>query len=911
MLKIEEAIHEIDKAICDNIELIDKTQNRKLVSQNILSNSRNLVEHIAIRAYCKGQDIDYDYDTIRNALAFIKQDQKYLFLRQFHTFLQESVSHYTPNGEGAERLMLKYYPYFVMTKNFVKQQYGLTILSNLDNFPVNIDTTIEQFHKKIAEKIKTCPVVWEDHIQERMYVQKSIPFIVDNEYYFETVLSPVYDTTSKYDHFIVYSKNLICTNYAIKAKILSDHIEIEGKRMPIYLLSTYSVSIRPCELKNFAKIFDKQIELSSNSTEYINIMNYLTTSGASLRDIVLSPEEKYIKIKDNMFGKCQVKHFEPVLDSAREIIISQKPGNNIIRYLLHIMHNKTIKNQSSKYANTNLSQLKLANGCIPFDKMPFASSLIQHNPETKDLFECIDSEGREHELMARYIQNNLKNKNKMYTSKKELIELSYDIDCNINTFNNNLYYGHTGRRLKEFGKNVYINEAFNTTKIIIAKLIEEATIGLNGYSNSINDWMSNETYIDCDEKKVILHSLFEKTHVALIYGAAGTGKTYLINLISQFFGNNSKLFLANTNPAVENLRRKIKAQNCTFMTIFQFINSMKVPKDYDILIIDECSMISNSDMVNILNKAKYKIMLLTGDIYQIQSIDFGNWFYMARSFVPKHAVHELTKPHRTQDKNLLDFWEKVRHLDESITEHIVRNKYSSRLGISVFEKKSDDEIILCLNYDGLYGINNINRFLQENNPNQPIRWGLMTYKIGDPILFNESERYTPLLYNNLKGKIINIEKENDEKIEFTLEIDKSINELDLNDMDIDLLDCNTPGRSIIRFPVIKKNNSDNDESRNDKSSIIPFQIAYAVSIHKAQGLEYDSVKIIITEEIDRMITHNIFYTAITRSKKFLTIYWSPETQQNVISGFKESEYKNDRSIFAGQAKLNIIRDKNH
>ena len=60
-----------------------------------------------------------------------------------------------------------------------------------------------------------------------------------------------------------------------------------------------------------------------------------------------------------------------------------------------------------------------------------------------------------------------------------------------------------------------------------------------------------------------------------------------------------------------------------------------------------------------------------------------------------------------------------------------------------------------------------------------------------------------------------------------------------------------------------------------------------------------------------MITHNIFYTAITRSKKFLTIYWSPETQQNVISGFKESEYKNDRSIFAGQAKLNIIKDKNH
>ena len=45
--------------------------------------------------------------------------------------------------------------------------------------------------------------------------------------------------------------------------------------------------------------------------------------------------------------------------------------------------------------------------------------------------------------------------------------------------------------------------------------------------------------------------------------------------------------------------------------------------------------------------------------------------------------------------------------------------------------------------------------------------------------------------------------------------------------------------------------------------MVPFQIAYAVSIHKAQGLEYESVKVVITEDIDEMITHNIFYTAIT------------------------------------------------
>jgi len=64
--------------------------------------------------------------------------------------------------------------------------------------------------------------------------------------------------------------------------------------------------------------------------------------------------------------------------------------------------------------------------------------------------------------------------------------------------------------------------------------------------------------------------------------------------------------------------------------------------------------------------------------------------------------------------------------------------------------------------------------------------------------------------------------------------------------------------------------------------VIPFQVSYAVSIHKAQGLEYDSVKIVITEDIDEMITHKIFYTAITRTKNLLKIYWSPESQEKIL-----------------------------
>lgn len=75
---------------------------------------------------------------------------------------------------------------------------------------------------------------------------------------------------------------------------------------------------------------------------------------------------------------------------------------------------------------------------------------------------------------------------------------------------------------------------------------------------------------------------------------------------------------------------------------------------------------------------------------------------------------------------------------------------------------------------------------------------------------------------------------------------------------------------------------DTDEDGQDVETIVPFQVSYVVSIHEVQGLEYDSVKVVITEEIDEMISHNIFYTAITRTKNMLKIYWSPESQEKKL-----------------------------
>jgi len=372
--------------------------------------------------------------------------------------------------------------------------------------------------------------------------------------------------------------------------------------------------------------------------------------------------------------------------------------------------------------------------------------------------------------------------------------------------------------------------------------------------------------------------------------------------ISLFFSDKKKLFLAQTNPAVDNLKRRINVSNSKFLTITKFVKTRTIDTEYDILIIDECSTVNNTDMRKILEKAKFSLLILVGDTYQIESIRFGNWFTFAKNFIPPSSIFELTKTYRSENKALLELWRRVREMDDNLLELITRNNFSVTLDDSIFENIEKDEIILCLNYDGLYGINNINRFLQENNPSKAVIWGIQQFKVGDPVLFNDSERFNPVIYNNMKGKILGINildaRKVTENIQFDIELDKNINGMDVEGMNFELLNKNeyNSNYSVIRFCVYKNEYEDSDNDLYNINTIIPFQISYAISIHKAQGLEYDSVKIVITNEVDELITHSIFYTAITRAKSKLKIYWSPEVEHKILSTLKPKSNAKDISL---------------
>ena len=208
--------------------------------------------------------------------------------------------------------------------------------------------------------------------------------------------------------------------------------------------------------------------------------------------------------------------------------------------------------------------------------------------------------------------------------------------------------------------------------------------------------------------------------------------------------------------------------------------------------------------------------------------------------------------------------------------------------------------MLCLNYDGLYGINNINRYLQATNSHTAYEYQQNLYKVDDPVVFITNDYSANGIYNNLGGKIVEI-KNDTESITFKIKLFDTLNYVGKLSSEIEIVEEDSEFYAVVNKMKYYNDKYDTDMDIRTK---LPFQISYAMSIHKAQGLEFDSVKIVITKETDEQITKNIFYTAVTRAKKKLKIYWQPEVANYVLGNIENCNDSKavDLSILSEQLK---------
>ncbi|MFE2642374.1 ATP-dependent RecD-like DNA helicase [Streptomyces nigra] len=892
MATVEQQVKSADDVICQN--LANPVGDRGFLSQNVLGQLRNLVEGLAVWAHLNDRSTEFHYNQVGPALDAVRALAKFRLLSRFHGLLQASVSHYTLDRDPSERLMLKYYEYLLRTRDLAKDQLGITILANIEQFPIDLDPSLREYYEKIAACIEQAKTrLSSSPRRERYYIHSTRPFFIAGRIYYEVTFHLAHNRTSKFDRIIGFTDIDVTDKYAASLELASDTIEVLGKKMPITLIRSWEVSIRPCEFDNFARLFDASHgKVSRSHSEYRNLMRYLTTTRSSLLDLMDMTDAAYGSLRSwALDGAQRNATIFPVLDRARSLIRNNRPGSRLLRYLMLRMNNRIIKAQFDADPCSALSGLRVSWGCRPFDTMPFCTSPRGHNPRFRDLAESLDARTRPHELLARRVRSNVEQHGVIYTPAAELEDLG-DLDELIARHNRMLppTDRHAPRKLAQANGHVFIVGYEDDTVSIINKLREISASGVPNHNSDVQAWIDvNPGVIDDPLKATALTKLFEHSNVALVYGAAGTGKSTMVNHIANYFEGARKLFLAHTNPAVDNLKRRVQAPHSEFSTISKHVrNGASFGAKYDVLVIDECSTVSNASLLDVLDKTSFDLLVLVGDVYQIESIEFGNWFSIIRSYLPSESVFELTEPFRTTDQGLLTLWNRVRNLDDHIEESLSKNGYSTVLGDSLFQHRSDDEIVLCLNYDGLYGINNVNRFLQASNPNPAVTWSESTYKVGDPVLFNESDRFSPVIFNNLKGKIVKIDRAPG-RITFDVNIERDVTEDDVLFTGLRWVEGST-----VQFDVFERGNSDDDD--DSVTTIVPFQIAYAVSIHKAQGVEYDSVKVVITDANEESISHSIFYTAITRARKRLEVFWTPETQHRILSRLAVRENTKDEHL---------------
>ncbi len=655
MTTVGDHIQSTDAAICQNI--VSLTDQRELLSQNVLAQLRNFVEGVAVRLQMGSADAEYNYSAIGLGLAFVKAKGQYRFLSRFHKLLEASTSHYTMDWDASERLMLKYYEYLLRIRTLLKESCGIEALANLESFPIDLDPSLREYHEKIAARIEGLRSTGSSRgARARYYIHKARPFFVGGRIYYEVTFYRAINKVSKFDRIIAFTDIDMTDKYSAMLTLQRDSIEVLNQTMPITIIREWEVSIRPCEFNNFARLLGITINVGTGSAEYRYLMNGLTVGSGSLLDLIDMPEEQYAATRGAGTASAAKPQIFPVLDEARRIVRSSAPGHNVIRYLMLRMHNQVIKAQHNWEECARLSGLNLLYGCIPFDQMPFCTSLPRHNPRYWDLVESLDVTDRNHELLARRVRNNVERHGILYTPAADLEEFQ-DVTKLISIYNGQLYYKHTERQLMQDKGHVFIRGYEDDSVAIVETLQEYASCGIDGYTSAVEWWLGGAPRgIDDGVKKDALKLLFSQSKVALIYGAAGTGKSTMVDHIANYFNDKSKLFLAHTNPAIDNLKRKVTAQDSTFRTISSQIYRTASDPEYDLLVIDECSTVSNADLLKVLEKTSFKLLVLVGDVYQIESIQFGNWFSIIRSFVPGTSVFELTTPFRTRSESLLGFW---------------------------------------------------------------------------------------------------------------------------------------------------------------------------------------------------------------------------------------------------------------
>ncbi len=376
-------------------------------------------------------------------------------------------------------------------------------------------------------------------------------------------------------------------------------------------------------------------------------------------------------------------------------------------------------------------------------------------------------------------------------------------------------------------------------------------------------------------------------------GGPGTGKTYTISqflkVLWSLLSNEDKAtyqiaLCAPTGKASAHLKLSLEKQaldpalieRCHAKTLHSALGISKYsthpafnesrPCPYQLIIVDESSMIDARLMSALLSSIQEKgKLILVGDPDQLPPVDTGQVLPDLLSLYPQY-VTSLTKCYRAESPDLLSFAKMVKDGDfagswdllKKGSKDLVLQRADKLMNRSELELFVDDMIeekslnkrmtlkeaedtyqtfrILSPMRKGVIGVENINSIfktkLLKNDAFLPI---IITKNAPSQGLFNGD---SGLLY--IKNKEL---RSLGNKAYFQL--------------------------------------STGELSKIDAPLLPPFELAFALSIHKSQGSEFNEVYTLLPEGSERF-GREVLYTAATRAKKILNIWGHKKTFQELL-----------------------------
>lgn len=378
--------------------------------------------------------------------------------------------------------------------------------------------------------------------------------------------------------------------------------------------------------------------------------------------------------------------------------------------------------------------------------------------------------------------------------------------------------------------------------------------------------------------------------VSIITGGPGTGKTTIVRCILEMFKQQNKrvLLCAPTGRAAKRLSETSNMEAKTIHRALEmnpsdgdgiFHRNENNPIDADVIIIDEMSMVDVNLFYHLLKALRTTTrLIMVGDKDQLPSVGAGN---VLRDLIESKKIHttQLVNIYRQGNDSLIitnahlinggkmpiidntskDFFYEVGKDLVSNSETIV-DLVTTRLP-KHFGYKPEDIQVLAPMKAGPCGIDNLNKRLQMTiNPHfsgVELTTEFTKYHVGDKIMQISNNYEMPYVKYEENGTTQEGSGVFNGDIGYITRIEPETYEV------------------TVRF-------DDGKICRYAKTDLFQITLAYAITIHKSQGSEFDCVVIPLVPGAPIIVTRNLLYTAITRAKKTVVLIGSKQILARMI-----------------------------